>query len=67
MPKTCFTAAEFNTKYFYLKGISTISVALGINENIGIATFGTQTEVVLHMTNEYDKVLEALGKRNRRS
>lgn len=48
---------------FYLLGISTISVALGINENIGIATFGTQTKVVIHMTNEYDKVLEALGKK----
>lgn len=44
----------------FVEGISTISVALGITENIGITTFGAQTEVVLHMTNEYDKALEAL-------
>jgi hypothetical protein len=35
---------------------------LGIEENVGIATFGEHTAVVQHMTNDYNKVLEALGK-----
>lgn len=38
-----------------------MSAALGIEENIGIATFGEQTGVFQHMTNDYDKVREALG------
>ncbi|XP_061173381.1 uncharacterized protein LOC133182549 [Saccostrea echinata] len=49
-----------NTAKTFVNGISEVAKVLEIQENIGIATFGEQTRVVQHMTNDYDKVLEAL-------
>ncbi|XP_062595500.1 uncharacterized protein LOC134256847 [Saccostrea cucullata] len=44
----------------FIKGISDVARVLEIPENVGIATFGEQTRVVQHMTNDYDRVLETL-------
>ena len=54
----------YNLKY-YIKlfeiDIAGIAASLGIEENIGIATFGDQTRVIQHMTNEYDQIIKSLG------
>eukprot|EP00105_Crassostrea_gigas_P025887 XP_011446616.1 PREDICTED: uncharacterized protein LOC105341673 [Crassostrea gigas] len=44
----------------FVEGIASVFATQGIEENLGIATFGEQTGVIQHMTNDYDKVLEAL-------
>lgn len=48
-------------KHINFLGIASVFATQGIEENLGIATFGEQTGVIQHMTNDYDKVLEALG------
>ena len=49
-------------KYMYISAIEEIHSVLNIEENIGIATFGHYTGVVQHMTNDYEKVQNAIGK-----
>ena len=53
----------YNLKY-YIKlfeiDIAGVAASLGIEENIGIATFGEQTRVIQHMTNEYDQLIKSL-------
>ncbi|XP_061173382.1 uncharacterized protein LOC133182550 [Saccostrea echinata] len=44
----------------FIDGIAGVAAVLGIEENIGIATFGAQTRVVQHMTNDYDRVIKTL-------
>ncbi|XP_021348757.1 uncharacterized protein LOC110447413 [Mizuhopecten yessoensis] len=44
----------------FVDGIRKVSLLLGITENIGVSTFGKQTGVLLHITNQYDKVKEVL-------
>lgn len=52
-----------SNKHFILFEIDIAGVAasVGIEENIGIATFGEQTRVIQHMTNEYDQIIKSLG------
>ncbi|XP_069137151.1 uncharacterized protein [Argopecten irradians] len=44
----------------FVEGIQHVSVVLGIDENVGIATFGKKPCVPLHLTNRYDKVKDVL-------
>ncbi|XP_078314718.1 uncharacterized protein LOC111129303 [Crassostrea virginica] len=44
----------------FIKGIADYATAPDLSENIGIATFGEQTRVVHHLTNDYSKLLETL-------
>lgn len=46
---------------FIYTGIADYATAPDLSENIGIATFGEQTRVVHHLTNDYSKLLETLG------
>ena len=58
-----FDILNNSNKHFILFEIDIVGVAasLGIEENIGIATFGEQTRVIQHMTNEYDQIIKSLG------
>ncbi|OWF52702.1 uncharacterized protein LOC110447412 isoform X2 [Mizuhopecten yessoensis] len=44
----------------FVDGIQQVSLVLGIEENIGVSTFGKKPGVPLHLTNQYDKVKEVL-------
>ncbi|XP_062595524.1 uncharacterized protein LOC134256866 [Saccostrea cucullata] len=44
----------------FIDGIAGVAAVLGIEENIGIATFGAQTTVIQHMSNDYDRVIKTL-------
>nr|XP_022331302.1 uncharacterized protein LOC111129304 isoform X2 [Crassostrea virginica] len=44
----------------FINDIAGVAASVGIEENIGIATFGEQTRVIQHMTNEYDQIIKSL-------
>lgn len=44
----------------FVDGIQIASRRLEMKENIGVSTFGKNSSVLLHLTNEYDKVKEVL-------
>lgn len=52
----------FSYSFFFFTGVEDVVTETGIEENIGLVTFGGRAHVVQNLTNDLSRIREAVGK-----